>query len=209
MATTDASVTDVGGRRALIDATVAAIEEDGLAGVSLRSITRRANVSHAAPAHHFGDKAGLFTAVALEGFAMLEAAMTEARDKAQRSGPAKRLQALAIAYVTFATEHRAHFEVMFRPELLRRSDADLQRAGMATFAVLRESVRSAHDEGFGRGVDVDELTLASWALTHGIVALTTQGVLGPVGFPGSPVDLAATLTGLMGAAITVADDQAG
>jgi len=43
------SGTDPVGRRALIDATVAAIEEEGLAGVSLRGIARRAAVSHAAP----------------------------------------------------------------------------------------------------------------------------------------------------------------
>src|SRR5438552_15731925 len=30
----------------------------------MREIARRAGVSHAAPAHHFGDKAGIFTAIA-------------------------------------------------------------------------------------------------------------------------------------------------
>jgi len=36
--------------------------------VSMRRIARRTGVSHAALAYKFGDKAGIFTAVATEGF---------------------------------------------------------------------------------------------------------------------------------------------
>ena len=45
-------------RRAVLAAAVEAITESGPAGLSLRDLARRAGVSHAAPAHHFGDKAG-------------------------------------------------------------------------------------------------------------------------------------------------------
>ncbi|HEY3143929.1 MAG TPA: TetR/AcrR family transcriptional regulator [Acidimicrobiales bacterium] len=207
MATSEGPAPDIGGRRALIDATVAAIEEDGLAGVSLRAITRRAEVSHAAPAHHFGDKAGLFTAVALEGFAELETLMAEALEAGRQLGPAERIQAIGIAYVNFAIAHWAHFEVMFRPELLRTNDPDLQRAGLATFGVLREAVRSAHDEGFGKQWDVDDLTLAAWSFVHGIVQLSSHGVLGPLGFPASPAELTVRLTQLVGDVIASVGDQ--
>ncbi|HKC28311.1 MAG TPA: TetR/AcrR family transcriptional regulator, partial [Jatrophihabitans sp.] len=47
---------------------VAEVVAVGAAGVSMREIARRAGVSHAAPAHHFGDKTGIFTAIATEGF---------------------------------------------------------------------------------------------------------------------------------------------
>lgn len=201
MSTTHASVAEVGGRRALIDAAVAAIEEDGLAGLSLRSIARRAKVSHATPAHHFGDKAGLFSAVALEGFATLQAAMVEARETARSQGPTQQLQALGVAYVRFATEHRAYFEVMFRPELVRRDDPDVLRAGVATFEMLRGAVQAASDEGYGPGIDVDQLALAAWSLVHGVVQLTEHGVLGKIGFPVDAVELTTALTRLMSQAI--------
>jgi AcrR family transcriptional regulator len=58
-------------RRALLEAAVQAIAEVGPAAVSLRDLARRVGVSHAAPAHHFGDKAGLLTAVAADGFRRL------------------------------------------------------------------------------------------------------------------------------------------
>ena len=40
----------------------------GIERFSLRGVAKRAGVSHAAPAHHFGDAGGLLTALAAEGF---------------------------------------------------------------------------------------------------------------------------------------------
>ena len=58
-------------RSALIAAAEAVIAERGLDGFSLRETARRAGVSAAAPAHHFGDARGLLTAVAAQAFADL------------------------------------------------------------------------------------------------------------------------------------------
>ena len=58
-------------QRTLLAAAVAAIGESGPAALSLRDLARRAGVSHAAPTHHFGDKAGLLTVLATQGFHLL------------------------------------------------------------------------------------------------------------------------------------------
>lgn len=59
-------------RAALLAAAAEQIEAVGTARLSLRELARRrAGVSHAAPAHHFVDKRGLFTVLAAEGFRML------------------------------------------------------------------------------------------------------------------------------------------
>ena len=58
-------------RRGLLRAAAEAIAENGVAAVSMRDLARRAGVSHAAPTHHFGDKSGLLTAFAAEGFDLL------------------------------------------------------------------------------------------------------------------------------------------
>ena len=47
------------------------VAERGADGVSLRELARAAGVSHAAPAHHFVDRRGLFTALAAEGWRKL------------------------------------------------------------------------------------------------------------------------------------------
>src|SRR6516162_2006808 len=96
-------------RPALLRAAVEAIGEAGPAAVSLRQVARRAGVTHAAAAYHFGDKAGLLTAVAAEGYRLLGEALAAARS-------AGSFLDVGVAYVRFAVDHRAHFEVMYRPE---------------------------------------------------------------------------------------------
>ncbi|HEV7962299.1 MAG TPA: helix-turn-helix domain-containing protein, partial [Actinoplanes sp.] len=98
-------------RRALLDAAAEVIEEQGPAALSLRDLARRAGVSHAAPTHHFGDKAGLLTALATEGYGLLVAELAE------EWAATHSFLEQGVAYVRFAIRHRAHFEVMFRPDL--------------------------------------------------------------------------------------------
>src|SRR5215472_8930059 len=114
-------------RAALLRAAMEAIGQAGPAAMSLREVARRAGVSHAAAAYHFGDKAGLLTAVAAQGYRMLTQELQNARDS--RRG----FLEVGVAYVRFAVSHRAHFEVMYRPELYRHDDAEVReaRAGAA------------------------------------------------------------------------------
>src|SRR5215213_4055244 len=97
--------------RALLEAAVEAIAEVGPAAVSLRDLARRVGVSHAAPAYHFGDKAGLLTAVAADGFERLAATLRQAY---QTTGS---FLEVGVAYVRFAVTHRAQLEVRFPPAL--------------------------------------------------------------------------------------------
>jgi AcrR family transcriptional regulator len=150
-------------QRALIDAALAEIEASGTGRLSLREIARRAGVSHAAPAHHFGDKAGLFTAIATEGFRLLRAATSPVSD-----GP-DGLLLTGIAYVEFAIGHRAHFEVMYRPELYRPEEPELVASREASFAVLYATARQG--AGLGPEEDVTGLALAAWSVVHGFANL--------------------------------------
>ncbi|MEJ2173944.1 MAG: helix-turn-helix domain containing protein, partial [bacterium] len=51
------------------------LEEQGVAGLSLREAARRAGVSHNAPYRHFADRDVLLAALAAEGFAQLGQAL--------------------------------------------------------------------------------------------------------------------------------------
>lgn len=150
-------------RRAVLDAAVAAIPETGPARLSMRDLARRAGVSHAAPAHHFGDKAGLLTAIATEGFDLLADVLTDAQ---RRTGD---FLELGVAYVRFAVDHRAHFEVMFRPDLYHAEEPGLlaarERAGQALYAGAG-TVPSGR-----RGVDAHLAGVAAWSLVHGFANL--------------------------------------
>src|ERR1700740_459536 len=101
-------------RPALLRAAVEVIGQVGPAAMSLREVARRAGVTHAAAAYHFGDKAGLLTAGSAQGYRMLAEALRSARDA--RRG----FLEVGVAYVQFAVSPRAPFEVMYQPELYRR-----------------------------------------------------------------------------------------
>ena len=158
-------------RRALLDAAIQAILEVGPAAVSLRDLARRTGVSHAAPAHHFGDKAGLLTAVATDGFRRLAATLGQTH---QATGD---FLELGVAYVGFAVTHRAHFEVMFRPELYHPDDPELVRARDAARALLYPPAAEAANSPDGRG-DV-RAGVAAWSLVHGLATLWLNQNLPP------------------------------
>jgi len=164
-------------RRVLLASAAAAIDESGVAALSMRDLARRAGVSHAAPAHHFGDKAGLLTALAVEGYDLLADALTAAENFLE-SG---------VAYVRFAVSHRAHFQVMFRPDLYHADDPEVvaarNRAGAALYTGVEELPDAAADPGAVR-----EAGLAAWSMAHGFATLWLNGALPDVG--GDPGDAA-------------------
>ncbi|MFC0507994.1 TetR/AcrR family transcriptional regulator [Micromonospora costi] len=154
-------------RRALLDAAAEVIGESGPAALSLRDLARRAGVSHAAPAHHFGDKAGLLTALAVQGFDLLAQTLRDAGDD---------LLAAGVAYVDFAVRHRAHFEVMFRPDLYRADAAEVRAASARAGDVLRARVAGLPTRGGGPG-DPGRDALAAWSIVHGFATLWLAGAL--------------------------------
>jgi len=139
------------------------IAQDGVDRLSLRGLAQRAGVSHAAPAHHFGDRHGLFTALATEGFDLLAAELQEA-------GPD--LRDVAVAYVRFALARPGHFAVMFRSDLLRADDPGLVNARRRSGEALRVGVASL--EGVD---DPRSVRLAAWSVVHGFASLWREGAL--------------------------------
>lgn len=183
-------------RRDLLDAAAALIAEGGPGAVSLREIARRCGVSHAAPAHHFADRAALLAALAAEGFRGLTDALAAATGADARS----RLVAQGRAYVAYAVSSPGHFPVMFRFELLDCDDADLVEARTGAFRQLEEAVAAARAEGWAPGASQDAAVLAAWASVHGLATLWLDGALPPHLARRDVDGLAAAVTDLVAAA---------
>src|ERR1700760_4128048 len=88
-------------RRALIETAVKTIAQHGIDALSLRELAAKAGVSPGAPYHQFSRRTQLLASNAEEGFTRLEAQLIAARDAAPDNSSA-RLEALGLAYVTFA-----------------------------------------------------------------------------------------------------------
>lgn len=154
-------------RAALLAAGEAELAERGVEGFSLRSVAKRAGVSHAAPSHHFGDTKGLLTALATEGFRRFketldarEVGATDARDRAVRAG---------FGYLEFAMTRPALFRLIFSSARPDFASADLVAAAVGAYDHLVDLV-----ETLGGG-DADVLAL--WATSHGIADLATGSKL--------------------------------
>lgn len=173
-------------RHAAIQEAVRAIDEDGLGALSLREVARRLGVSHAAPTHHFGDKAGLLTAVAAEGYRLLA---EDLRRAYERTGE---FLEVGVAYVRFATRHRAYFEVMFRPELYHEDDPELTEARKQSSSMLYGPLEG--DSGSGR--QVQEAGVAAWSLVHGLATLYLNGNL-PARLGKDPERIARSVAGYL------------
>ncbi len=178
-------------RQKLMAVTEEIILEKGIDGFTLREAARRAGVSPAAPAHHFADARGLLTAVALLGFEEFGEALREA-DAAGGSDPERRLQNQGQAYVRFALEHPARFQLMFRRERLDETNPQLSAVAKQSYDLLEGAIRAV--TGTPPGAELSEdgrgYLLANWSIVHGFAHLALGRQLrDPHGKP-IPIDTA-------------------
>src|SRR5882724_8394312 len=109
-------------RTALLAAAEVTVRERGVQELSLRELAREVGVSHGAPRRHFPDRQALLDALAEAGFGRLGAELRSAADGAGEEFEA-RLQAIAVAYVRFATRDAALLELMFAGKTREESGA--------------------------------------------------------------------------------------
>jgi AcrR family transcriptional regulator len=160
-------------REALLGAAEEILEREGIQALTLRAAARAASVSHAAPAHHFGDLTGLLSELAATGFERFTAALTGAMDQAG-TDPEVRLTAMGRAYVAFARAHTGLFLLMFRGERLNMQRPALYQAIVVARQALAAAV-SARPGGGSPG-RLAEAT-AVWSLVHGFALLLVDGRL--------------------------------
>jgi AcrR family transcriptional regulator len=163
-------------RRAILDAGEEELSERGVAGFSLRRVAARVGVSHTAPAHHFGDAAGLIDALAERGFRSLVDCM-EARQERAIQTAYERLIATGQGYLDFALSEPAMFRLIFGLDQTPAEGSSLQAAALSAFMTLARAV------GDLRGADpmLDPEgrieVLACWTRAHGIADLILSGYI--------------------------------
>lgn len=194
-------------QRALIDAAVELISESDVKSLSLRQIAKKAGVSHAAPYRHFEDKEALLAVVAEEGFrdftGYLKRAVATAADS-----PTQQLIASGQAYLQFALERSAHYQVMFGEFSISNSGYEpLKAASDQSFEVLVKIMMDGQQQGEFQPGNARLMALCAWTQVHGLAMLLLSGRLGGRQQGQEAIfSLSAAMTQILVAGLLVRDD---
>lgn len=170
-------------REALIEAALTMVKDEGIEGISVREVARRAGVSSGAPFRHFKDRNALLAAVAEDGFERLEASMV----RAMKSAPddvVEQLKLVGVTFATFAARHPAHYRVMHHPSLALAAYPGIAAHAARRREHLRGLVLAGQASGRIRNADTELVVLLCVSVVGGLARLFVDGGLE------CPVDLA-------------------
>ncbi len=157
-------------RQLILKAAMELFLKEGFEKVTMRHIARAIDYSPAALYLSFNNKDEILFALHTEGFRELyrrEQAVAHIRD------PLERLRKLGEAYVRFALENPAYYDLMF----IMRGPAKLMAAqkrwdsGRQAYEALRSNVQECMEKGAIPRADLDAATFGLWAFVHGIASL--------------------------------------
>ena len=165
-------------RQALLDEAATVLETAGPDALSLRGLAKALGVSHAAPGHHFPNRALLIAELAADGYAGLADAMDSAMDAADAD---RWLAEAGRAYVRFALAHPQRYRLMFSSGILG-SDCPPRLLTESTRAYLSllTAVHQGPPPGSQETYAMDQAEFGAWSIVHGAVMLWLDGQLGAV-----------------------------
>lgn len=145
------------------------IARNGAEAVTVRGLAAEADVSPMSIYNHFGDMAGVFDAVLIEGFDRL---FEYVRDDGGHADPFAALRHRGQRYREFALEHPALYAVMFLRAVpgFEPSDDAMVHAAIA-FGSLEGAVLRLADTGHVERTDISLIAQQLWSALHGAVAL--------------------------------------
>lgn len=173
---------------ALVGAALEEVRQVGVEKVSLRGVAATLNVSPSAAYHYFPDKDALLGATGGAVFELFGQRMQRAFDGIRgtdRQAVEARLNALANAYIDFATEEPHLFRLAFGPYCMSPvgdNFTDLSKSGLAGALLAR-----ALDDLERLGVISPEARkhgeVLCWSAVHGVATLILEGHISELAIP--------------------------
>ena len=162
-------------KNALIEAGAEILSKEGVNGLSLRKVARKAGVSHAAPYAHFPDKQTLIAAISTEGYRMLYEQLDAAVQR-YRDDPLRQLVEAAWAYISFALSDPAHFKVTFSGVVEKEKDYPAYvELSKKSFGLVVQTVAACQVAGVLKPGPADATAVSVWSLVHGFASLLLEG----------------------------------
>lgn len=163
-------------KNALIQAGIEILSKEGIQALSLRSVAKRAGVSHAAPYAHFADKQALIAAIAAEGYKKLYHRLSSAQQA--EAEPLPRLTATAHAYLQFALDEPDHFRITFAGVVeAEQNYPEYVEQSKQCFGLVVEVVAACQEKGLFAEKDTQLVAVSVWSCIHGFVQLLLSNQL--------------------------------
>lgn len=161
-------------KNALIAAGVDILAEEGVGGLGLRNVAKRAGVSHSALYAHFADKQSLVAAISTEGLKELVVGIDESLE-AHRDHPAALLVEISLRHLRFALEEPDRFKLMYSSVLDKeRAFPDFVEYSHRAFTRYAEVIGLCQEAGILRPGPTELTALAAWGAVHGLVMLAIE-----------------------------------
>lgn len=158
-----------------VEAATALLEKSSHTSITMKKIAEIIGCSAPALYNHFRNKDALLRAVHDGGFQKLirEKLAVSARTKGDGFA---RLREGGLAYIAFALENPALYQLMFNPPPALRKDMNPFESdpGMHALSLLQGAVRNAQKEGYLNGADPEHIAYTLWAAAHGTASLLLQ-----------------------------------
>lgn len=166
---------------ALVNAAINIISESGGTHFSLREVSQKLGVSHAAAYRHFSSKADLLARIAIRGFKMLTKSLRDIYDDAQlRLNPYKLILALGEEYINFGLNNPGIYRALFIKEIAEgHANEELNKVSLESWQPLVDAIILGQNERkiipTANPYDISSML---WAALHGYVMLCLEINLG-------------------------------
>lgn len=168
-------------KQRILEAAISLFIKDGYDATSMRKIAAKVEFSPTTIYLYYKDKSDIMYALHLEGFRLLHERFTAL---AEVDHPFERLKAMGRAYIKFAHEKRAFYELMFvMKEPLTFLDLHCSnenrewKEGIQVFMSLQHTVEQCQAVGYFKGQDSKDFSLLVWSAVHGMCTLSIHGHL--------------------------------
>jgi len=156
-------------REQILDVAMTIFINEGYEALTIRRLADEVEYTPGALYSYFADKESLVFALLVRASERLNNVFRALESTAH---PLERLWAIGRAYIKFAMEHQAAYDLMF---IMSTPISKMVETGFAeaysAFFILRKTVQECMEQGFLPRADVDMAAFALWSFVHGSVSL--------------------------------------
>lgn len=159
-------------KRALLDAALELLDEQGDSGVGIRAVARKAGVSHAAPVNHFKDRRALLTGLAIKLFDDIQTSISK-RLEGVSNDPTMRIESVVKSFFEYGAEHPNRYALLWRNDVVDHECDEMRIREDAVYDFVCDEIDKLIA---GRNIDTNTVAIGLWSMMHGYIDLKIVGM---------------------------------